>query len=228
MDCIELNLTTAETQDPRGFIGGTPPLPAGSQWPTCRMCGDELVHFLDVELPAASAPFQMGSRLQVFACRTHDDIAGTIYSEYHRFESAARTKRLPDKYWELSDGHYLIRLLPPGSALDPTRTEARLALQNLRQTRKVDSDSSLTMSFKLFGEPSWAQSPEHHECCCGAPMQLLLQIPESTGFEMAPGAPEQPNSFSARHYCLFLGNELYLLACTQQCHPLSLWPVLQN
>jgi hypothetical protein len=59
-------------------------------------------------------------------------------------------------------------------------------------------------------------------------MRLLLQIPDGFGFDMAEGAPEQPNSFSCSKYCLFLANELYLLACTAQCHPLALWPALQN
>jgi hypothetical protein len=84
------------------------------------------------------------------------------------------------------------------------------------------------MGLKLFGHPSWAQDPENHLCCCGKPMRLLLQIPESAGFDMAAGAPQQPNSFWGSQYCLFLGNELYLLACTAQCHPLALWPVLQH
>jgi hypothetical protein len=59
-------------------------------------------------------------------------------------------------------------------------------------------------------------------------MRLLLQIPEGFGFEMAPGALPQPNSFSTKQYCLFLGNELYLLGCTRQCHPLAVLPVLQH
>lgn len=228
MLCIELSPIRADTQDPRGFVGGTPPLPAGSNWPTCRICGDELVHFLDVELPADAAPFQAGSRLQLFACRQHDDIAGTIYSDYGRFESASRSERLPENYWNISDGHYLIRLLPPDAAAIAGRPETRLALQNLLQARTEDSVTQAKMSFKLFGQPSWAQDPEDHVCCCGAPMKLLMQIPANFGFDMAPGAPVQPNSFSRSHYCVFLGNELFLLACTAQCHPLALWPVLQN
>jgi hypothetical protein len=81
---------------------------------------------------------------------------------------------------------------------------------------------------KLFGEPYWLQNPETHVCACGAPMKLMLQVPENYGFDMSEGAPQQPNSFSRTQYCLFLGNQLYLLACAKQCHPLALWPVLQN
>ena len=228
MVCFELTPVSAESQDLRGFIGGTPPLPADAVWPSCRICGSDLVHFLDLELPDQSSPFQAGSRLQIFACREHDDIAGTIYSNYERFGAAAMSKRLPDAYWNISDGHYLLRLLPPKAPLENGSRENRLTLQNLRLTRREDSEVEPLMSLKLLGHPSWAQDPENHVCCCGQPMRLLLQIPESVGFDMAAGAPEQPNSFSRLQYCLFLGNELYLLACTGQCHPLALWPVLQH
>jgi hypothetical protein len=136
--------------------------------------------------------------------------------------------QLPENYWDITDGHYLIRLLPRGTAVIAGRSETSLALQNLRQVRERDSEAEPLMSFKLFGHPSWAQEPEDHICCCGAPMRMLVQVPEGFGFDMAPGAIEQPNSFSRKQYCLFLGNELYLLACTEQCHVLALWPVLQH
>jgi hypothetical protein len=193
------------------------------------MCGGDLVHFLDLELPEGSSPFKAGSRLQVFSCREHDDIAGTIYSDYNRFSSLAMSKRLPERYWEITDGHYLLRLLAPRARTVKSRaSESRLALQNLEFARKRDSESKPLMALKLFGHPSWAQDPEDHLCCCGKPMQLLLQVPDGFGFDMAAGAPPQPGSFSQSQYCLFLGNELYLLGCTAQCHPLALWPVLQH
>lgn len=227
MFCFELTLVPAKIQDDRAFVGGTPPLPVDSAWPTCRMCGDDLVHFIDIELPTDSSPFKAGSRLQVFACREHDDIAGTIYSDYRRFDSAGKSRRLPEDYWDITDGHYLLRLLPPGAPVVTRCVERRLLLQNLRRTRKEDSEADPLPAFKLLGHPSWAQDPEDHVCCCGSPMRLLLQMPDGSGFEMASGAPEQPNSFSQSEYCLFLGNELYVLACTRQCHILALWPVLQ-
>lgn len=192
------------------------------------MCGSDLIHFLDVELPERSSPFKAGSRLQIFACREHDDVAGTMYSDYNRFGALAMSKRLPDAYWEITDGHYLLRLLPPNTPVKSRGSENRLALQNLQLTKKEDTEGDPLMALKLFGHPSWAQDPEHHLCSCGKPMQLLFQMPENSGFDMAAGAPQQPNSFSPSQYCLFLGNELYLLACTAQCHPLALLPVLQH
>jgi hypothetical protein len=227
MNCFEL-IPTSDGSDPRSFIGGSPPLPVGSEWPRCRLCDDEMVHYFDVELPEESEPFQPGSRLQVFACQKHDDIAGTIYSDYERFQAAATSPQLPDNYWEINDGHYLIRLLPPGTRTTPAAgVESRIGMQYLLQELQLDSGDEPLELFKLFGIPAWAQEPEEHTCSCGAPMQMLVQLPASTGFDMVAGAPEQPSSYSPEHYCLFLGNELYLLACTEQCNPLALWPVLQ-
>lgn len=81
---------------------------------------------------------------------------------------------------------------------------------------------------KLFGRPYWLQDAEPHRCSCGAPMELIVQIPDGQGFPMAVGADEQPNSFSRTEYCIFLGNQLYVLGCTKQCDPKALWPILQH
>jgi len=95
-------------------MGGTPHLPEANAWPHCRICKEELVAFLDLVLPVCdSSPFVSGSRLQIFACRQHDDIAGTIFSAYSAFQTASQSQSLPPQYWGTSDGHYLLRLIPP-------------------------------------------------------------------------------------------------------------------
>jgi hypothetical protein len=185
-----------------------------------------LIAFLEIELPNdSSCPFQAGGRLQIFACREHDDIAGTIYSDYKPFANASRNIMLPDGYWNLSDGHYVLRLLPPSIKTSTARREPRLISQFLVATHADDESED---GFKLFGRPYWLQDAETHRCSCGAPMELIVQIPDGQGFPMAVGADEQPNSFSRTEYCIFLGNQLYVLGCTKQCDPRALWPVLQH
>lgn len=226
MSTLLLSATAGEAENILGTIGGSPPLPVGTRWPRCRLCNSELIAFIDLRLPrVANVPFQAGSRLQIFACREHDDIAGTVYSDYSRFEAASRRRELPANYWELSDGHYAVRLVPPSVRTQAAGNEERLSRRYLAAGPLANEGAD---GFKLFGKPCWFQDPEDHVCACGAPMELLLQVPENYGFEMAEGAPAQPNSCSRTQYCLFLGNQLYLLACAKQCHPLALWPVLQN
>lgn len=207
-----------------GKVGGTIFLPRGSDWPQCAMCGTDLVAFIDLVVPA-DADFAAGSRLQVFACRTHNDIAGTIYSGYSVFDDASQSETLPVDYWSISDGHYFFHLLTPDTAVDAGRTEATFVEQLLFVTT---ADAPNANGFKLLGNPFWLQDPENHTCSCGAPMKLLLQVPESHPFPKSESAEPQADSFSNDDYCLFLGNQLYLLACTQQCNPRALWPVLQG
>ena len=225
---FELTPVAPGTHHCRTFIGGTPSLTAGTAWPTCKFCRERLVHFLEIELPATSElPLLAEARLQIFACRQHDDIAGTIYSDYRLFQSASLSKALPKNYWQLNDGHYLIRLLPNAS-VGGTQREERLVVRHLDVACHSENNDSPSNTFKLFGDPAWVQDPEVHVCSCGGAMRLILQIPDGFGFDMAVNAPEQPNSFSSKQYCLFLGNQLYLLACERLCNPLALWPVLQN
>ncbi len=209
-----------------GQVGGNPGIPVGDSWPRCNLCNAEMIAFIEVILPETDAGvFKQGSRLQIFACREHDDIAGTIYADYTLFDRIARIEKLPPEYWRTTDGHYLVRLLPPSQAITSTRNESRL-VQQFVTLNPAPTESDLGL--QLFGSPFWLQDPESHICSCGAPMELLIQIPEGQGFAMAKGAEEQPNSFSATQYCIFLGNQLFLFGCTKQCNPLALWPVLQN
>src|SRR5262249_16386205 len=145
-----------------------------------------------------------------------------------QFSSAGMSKRLPPGYWDVHDGHYLIRLIPRSVTVAKSKRESRLLPRAVQLTRRDERVSAPSDSFKLFGVPAWLQDPEEHECSCGARMRLLLQLPGNSGFDRSEVAAQQPNSFSADEYCLFLGNQLYLLACERQCNPLALWPVLQN
>jgi len=226
MTAYRLSATTQDDATICGQIGGTPHLPASGNWPRCRICASDMIAFLDLVLPPCdSAPFQPGSRLQVFACREHDDIAGTIYSDYSTFDSTSRQQKLPPQFWNITDGHYLLQLLPPSARTSESQQESRLIPQLVSASPTEDDVED---GFKMYGEPFWLQDAEPHSCSCGAPTKLLLQIPDGHGFQMAHGAEPQPNSFSNAEYCISLGNQLYLLGCSRQCDRLALWPVLQN
>ncbi len=90
MTAFRLALSTDESPGTCGQVGGSPHLAEGTPWPECRLCGDELVAFLDIVLPESDLyPFSTASRLQVFTFRRHDDIAGPIYSDYAPFAAAS-------------------------------------------------------------------------------------------------------------------------------------------
>ena len=122
----------------------------------------------------------------------------------------------------------------PGSSEATLEEEPHLASHPLHFaeqdgiTRVVAGFEIGAEGLKVGGTPSWAQEREPHRCSCGAEMSFIAQVPANFGFRRRPAAPEQPDSFSADDYCLFLGNEVYLFGCTRQCHPRAVWPVVQN
>lgn len=59
-------------------------------------------------------------------------------------------------------------------------------------------------------------------------MAFLCQVPEYQEFGVHPGAPVQPHSIRDDAYLLFLGNEVYLLACPARCDPAAVFPVNQH
>ena len=48
-------------------------------------------------------------------------------------------------------------------------------------------------------------------------------MPENFGFDMWPMRDREDEQAQ-----LFLGNEIYILACPARCHPEAAWPVAQN
>lgn len=76
--------------------------------------------------------------------------------------------------------------------------------------------------------PSWAQDDEYYRCACGADLVYVCLVPEGMEFAIHPGQPERPYSLRAETYWLFLGNEVYLLACPAHCDPAAVWSMNQN
>ncbi|KES06652.1 hypothetical protein BU52_12765 [Streptomyces toyocaensis] len=59
-------------------------------------------------------------------------------------------------------------------------------------------------------------------------MAFVCQVPENREFGVSPGAPVQPYSIRDDAYLLFLGNEVYLLACPRRRDPAAVLPVNQR
>ena len=233
-DPYRLRTSLSPSKNSGGRVGdcgrvGDARLPEGTDWPRCRICGAEMVAYFDVTLPAAGAdPLLPESVLQVFACPKHDGIPGPYYSDYAPLTAVSLSEQLPDGYWDLTDGHYLLRLLRPPVPLQPAaRGDEQLQPHFLSVFPLGDAAVS---GLKLLGDPAWIQRPEPHRCSCGAPMALVLQVPEDHPFPIDAGSlpPGVKHNPYLHKLLLFLGNALYLLACTRQCDPRALWPVVQN
>ena len=227
---VNLNRVLDVREVSRNSIGGYPILAETQEWPVCKMCNARQVLFLQLDiLKEFYLPFASGSHLSVFMCPNHNDIP-TLYND---------RQVLPANYWDDNEGHYKLILNPPikrewALNLEPhlvyyslgfKEAEESIISDNLFQGECYEIGSS---GWKVGGVPSWIQDPEYPYCACGAEMRFVCQIPEDFGFEKAPDAESQPDSFSHDHYCLFLGNEVYIFACVNQCNPLAVIAAVQN
>ncbi|MEU5873849.1 hypothetical protein AB0A73_20110 [Glycomyces sp. NPDC047369] len=206
----------------RDSLGGWPYLAEGQEWPEC-FCGERMTLFFQLDLPADLGPFG-GDHLSVFHCRIHNDYANPPLAE----------GRLVDKYWDApqppESGPFWRVLVQRGATLPAADFEPLVRALPLT-LRVFDDEPSAyglgAQTFKVGGTPSWAQYPESYQCACGADLVYLCQVPEDWEFDVYPGSPEQPNGVG-KTYHLFLGNEVYLLACPAHCDPAAVWPVNQN
>ena len=179
--------------------------------------------FFQLDLPAELEPFG-GYHLLVFHCREHNDASDAQIADGRlipRYWDAPQLP-FPRPFWRV--------LLESHAALPSAEPEPSIRALPITLRPFVDSPNEYGRGeqlFKVGGTPSWAQDPEYYRCACGADLVYLCQVPEGMNFAMTPGQPEQPYSF-ADSYVLFLGNEVYLLACPAHCDPAAVWPVNQN
>lgn len=223
---------------PRCSAGGSAILARGQTYPTCKLCRARLVLFFQFDLDEAfELPFQAGSHLTVFMCPTHNEIHSLCPESGRNYELPPEYpyRTLPKRYWDHNPGHFRLLLNPPGVREVVHEPDTHLVSQSMRfkKTAETVEDHGLgeilgSQGFKVGGLPAWSQDPEYYRCSCGAAMRFVCQLPGMFGFDKQPEAPEQPNSFSRTQYCLFLGNDVYLFACEEQCRPEAVWVVLQN
>ncbi|MDH6580300.1 hypothetical protein [Kitasatospora sp. MAP5-34] len=202
-------------------IGGWPFLDADQEWPSCG-CGERMALFFQLDLPPEIAHFG-GDHLLVFHCRAHNDASNPPVD----------ADRLASRFWDAPQlslpGPFWRTLLQRGPA-SATKPEPHVRALPLTLRPFIDEPVRPgygAMLFKVGGLPSWAQGPELYECACGAELVYLCQVPENLTFLTHPGAPAQPYG-DRDGYQLFLGNEVYFLACPQRCDPAAIWPVNQN
>ncbi|WP_240123369.1 hypothetical protein [Streptomyces sp. MUM 136J] len=208
----------------RNSVGGWPFLDEGQEWPEC-FCGERMSLFFQLDLPDDLGPFG-GDHLLVFHCRAHNDASNPELSD---------EGRLVPRYWDAPQPPHprpFWRVLLQRDAAQPA-AQPEPAVRALPLTLRPFTDAPVRRGrgarmFKVGGRPSWAQSPESYRCACGAELVYMCQVPEHMEFVTHSGQPEQPYGVGTDMYNLFLGNEVYLLACPAHCDPAAVWPVNQN
>lgn len=226
MHLISVTNTNADPSC-RNTVGGVPFMPAGVSVPRCRICNAPMVLFFQMDIQAEfEIPFEDGSHLLIFMCPTHNEATGlaSLYNDVP----------LPDQYWQSDEGHYALFLFPPCQLQNDGHMDEHIesfqvtfdrALEEVQTFEDFDVGS---YCFKVGGVPGWMNYCVDKRCTCGGKMSFVCQIPDGFGFKKIPTAPEQPDSFSASEYCLFLGNQVYVLACELQCNPRAVIAVCDN
>ena len=201
----------------RDTVGGSPFLPPGEAVPRCRICHVAMALFFQLDVRADfGLPFKAGSHLLVFMCPTHNEPPSlpAIYND----------SPLAPSYWDADKGHFALLLYPPtelqsNGKLDPFIEPYRLQFKSATEEIQVGDFDVGSYDFKVGGVPGWINYKIDKRCTCGGQLSFLCQTPDGFGFKQTDTAPEQPDSFSSSEYCLFLGNQVYILACDRQCDP---------
>lgn len=226
MHLITVTNANADTNC-RDTVGGAPFMPVGVSVPRCRICNAPMVLFFQMDIRAEfEIPFKDGSHLLIFMCPT-DNEATELASLYNE-------SPLPDQYWQSDQGHYALFLFPPSLLQNDGRLDEHIASFSVSFERTVEEIHAFddfdvgSYDFKVGGVPGWMNYSVDKRCTCGGKMAFICQTPDGFGFKKTPTAPEQPDSFSASEYCLFLGNQVYILACDRQCDPRAVIAVCDN
>ncbi|MER6750277.1 hypothetical protein [Streptomyces fungicidicus] len=198
----------------RNSVGGWPYFDDGQEWPRC-FCGERMALFFQLDVPE-DIEFFGGEHLSVFHCAHHNEASDPVTADGRlvpRFWEAPQPP-FPGPFWRV-----LLQRDPriPEAEPEPAVRALPLTLRPARDTY-----------FKVGGTASWVQYPEYYRCACGSELAFVCQVPENWEFGVRPGAPVQPYSIRDDAYLLFLGNEVYLLACPQRCDPAAVFPVNQN
>jgi len=210
---FNLRFDSAPSQD---AVGGAYLAPEGQGLPCCTQCDQQMIPFLQFTLPVtAELPFAEGSRLSVLMCPEHNEIPS-----FESFDA----RPLPPAYWEQGEGHWYASLEKPQAMHRVTGTSILQPAELVLADAPADEDYRIAVG----GAPDWVQDDETFTCACGSEMAFVCQVSDGFEFPKLPDAAEQPDSSSAKSYVLFLGNEVYVFACSQQCDPRAVWITVQN
>ncbi|MET4660569.1 MULTISPECIES: hypothetical protein [Streptomyces] len=204
----------------RNSVGGWPYFDDGQEWPRC-FCGERMALFFQLDVPE-DIEFFGGEHLSVFHCAHHNEASDPVTAD----------GRLVPRFWEAPQppfpGSFWRVLLQRDPGIPEAEPEPAVRALPLTLRPFVDAHGPFTMFFKVGGTAAWALYPEQYWCACGAELAFVCQVPENWEFGVRPGAPVQPHSVGDDAYLLFLGNEVYLLACPRRCDPAAVLPVNQR
>ena len=206
------NIKSKETSACRNSIGGYPVLPNGTAWPKCEASGSNMVMFLQFDVPEIVG-LGKGYHLTIFMSPEINEIPC--------FNLVANGKPLPEGFEANFEKHFKAYLFKGGQQLE--EEDQYLVSYSLELSKNSSQNC-----FKVGGAPEWLQDAELPIGPKGEEFKFIAQIPEGHGFPKKTSAPEQPDSFSANDYCLFLGNQIYIFGSSELEKEQAIWVAVQG
>ncbi|MFJ2948255.1 hypothetical protein ACIO8H_11540 [Streptomyces sp. NPDC087226] len=201
----------------RNSVGGRPYFDDDQEWPHC-FCGEQMTLFFQLDLPEDVRYFG-GEHLSVFHCARHSATSEPVTAD----------GRLVPRFWEAAQpplmGSFWRVLLQRDPGIPEPDPEPAVRALPLSLRPFVDGHGPYEVHFKVGGTAAWAHEAAYYRCACGTDLAFVCQVPQDHDFEVHPGSPVQPDVFRDDTYRLFLGNEVYLLACPKRCDPAAVLPV---
>lgn len=202
-----------ESERVRNSIGGYPFVPDGYGWPICPYTNKKMVLFLQLDLPNEMG-FGDDRHLSIFMSPEINEIPS--------FNFIPPGENLSEEFWAKREKHFKAYIFN-GKGTTFEEPDQYLEYQYVSVVES-GSDNDI----KLGGIPDWLQDPEVPIGPKGEEFKLVLQVPENYGFPRKSDAKEQPDSFSSKEYCLFLGNQIYVFASIEIEHSEAVWIVVQG
>lgn len=172
-------------QDPRNasFVGGRPVLPAEIPLPSCRLCGQPLTFFFQLEFPG-DTPWG-GRSLTVFANTAcyHD---GNLIPEFVPGELHGVT--IPKGFLSEYQKAFRVFVFDFKQGILRSDYTPRIKHRRLKLTKAADSNRKVS---KIGGRPTWYLEDEAPASYAGRAMGFLLQIVRPFPYDLEDACPGQ-------------------------------------
>lgn len=194
-------ITTPETPEKRlykSFIGGKPCIPKDVELPVCKICGEPLTFFFQIQFPEGH--IWAGKSLAFFFCNSYQKHPGKDWfppaidaTEWPDDEKPGIDFVIPDGKLDVNRYQTLFRTIvfdtPDGVVRDDYQEKA--AYKEI--TWKASKRKLRKTPILLGNEPIWTggfgiERPATYE---GKPMELLFQVAEYFNFDRLPDAPPE-------------------------------------
>jgi len=216
-------ITTPGKRRCQSFIGGKPCIPENFDLPICKICGEPLTFFFQIEFPKEHV--WAGKSLAFFFCTSYQKHPSGQWLPPEIHPESLNNFIIPDGELDVDRYQTLFRAFVFDTSTGVLREDCREKVIYKEIDWKVSNKKTKTIPIILGNEPIWlvrgSSQKRQPAVYQGKSMELILQIAEFVNFDRLPDAPPeisktflQSSQYSPRiepNYTLFCEfNRIYL------------------